>query len=342
MTAIKEAQLPCKTDSTGSPCHQKFNNGAIYVSNQDDEDEMSPIEWKIGMKNFKLFFDDLSDMPTTSLEMTKVVLEKRNKLEIQLEWLQDATPEYLAKLEQLREYKERLDKYRGKVEKNKHFETQVREIKNVKVPVSHLSALNCENCQMTCRHPYNNRDLPTNWSSTFKPDRRRLLKVIGNALLLREANCRVCPGKCKSGDHVHESQKWTNTEVTVTKTLPDVHHKYKNAKTKENDANQMVETLKKVIDELEERINEALNCIVDLNNQLKNMALCETPMADPEYIEMMIENENVRNTTKERIGDLNKLLALAHLTDKIVETNNRFANQATNDKRRLDIFISIL
>jgi hypothetical protein len=75
------------------------------------------------------------------------------------------------------------------------------------------------------------------------------------------------------------------------------------------------------------------------------MALCESPMADPEYIEMMIENEK-QNTTKgyeERIGDLNKILALATLTDKIVEANNIFVNQATNDKRiRLDIFISIL
>jgi hypothetical protein len=63
LDAIKEAELPCRKDRNGLPCHQKFNNGAIYSNNQDD-DEYAPIEWKNGMKNFKLFFEELSDMPT--------------------------------------------------------------------------------------------------------------------------------------------------------------------------------------------------------------------------------------------------------------------------------------
>jgi hypothetical protein len=69
--AIKEAKLACQTDSSGLPCYQKFNNGAIYVSNQDEEDEYSPIDWRNGMKNFKEFFDELSNMPTKSLHLTK-------------------------------------------------------------------------------------------------------------------------------------------------------------------------------------------------------------------------------------------------------------------------------
>jgi hypothetical protein len=50
---IIEAQLSCLKDPKGLPFYQKFNNGAIYVNNQEDEDdEMSPIQWKNGMKNF--------------------------------------------------------------------------------------------------------------------------------------------------------------------------------------------------------------------------------------------------------------------------------------------------
>jgi hypothetical protein len=74
LDAIKEAKLPCQTDSKGLPCYQKFNNGAIYVNNQDEEDNMSPNEWKNGMTNFKSFFDDLSVMPTKSLQETKEIL----------------------------------------------------------------------------------------------------------------------------------------------------------------------------------------------------------------------------------------------------------------------------
>lgn len=90
LEAIKEAQFPCRKDLKGSPCHQKFNNGAIYVNNKDDDDEMSPIEWKNAMKNFKLFFDELLDMPTKSLQMTKDDLRDRKQVEIKLEWMQDA------------------------------------------------------------------------------------------------------------------------------------------------------------------------------------------------------------------------------------------------------------
>jgi hypothetical protein len=67
LTAIKEAKLPCKTDKKGSPCHQKFNNGTIYANNQDDEDNMSPIKWKNGMKNFKLFFEEMDKMKTIAI-----------------------------------------------------------------------------------------------------------------------------------------------------------------------------------------------------------------------------------------------------------------------------------
>ena len=62
LEAILAADLPCRLDSKGLPCHQKFNNGAIYVNNQDDEeDEMSPIQWKNGMKNFELFFKEMEE-----------------------------------------------------------------------------------------------------------------------------------------------------------------------------------------------------------------------------------------------------------------------------------------
>jgi hypothetical protein len=57
----KEAQLPCQTDSKGLPLYQKFNNGTIYVNSQDDENDISPIEWKNGMKNFELFFKEMEE-----------------------------------------------------------------------------------------------------------------------------------------------------------------------------------------------------------------------------------------------------------------------------------------
>jgi hypothetical protein len=104
LEVIKEAKLPCKKDTKGSPCYHKFNNGAIYDSNQDPDDEISPIQWKAGMKNFKLFFDELSEMPTKSLQMTQQVLHDRKELQVKLEWIQNAIPNYLMTMEELRHY----------------------------------------------------------------------------------------------------------------------------------------------------------------------------------------------------------------------------------------------
>lgn len=46
LSAIKEAKLPCKLNQQGLPCYQSFNNGSIYVSNRNEEDRLSPIEWE--------------------------------------------------------------------------------------------------------------------------------------------------------------------------------------------------------------------------------------------------------------------------------------------------------
>jgi hypothetical protein len=45
------------------------------------------------------------------------------------------------------------------------------------------------------------------------------------------------------------------------------------------------------VDELGERIIAAMNCVIDLHNTLLIITLCDNPLANQEYIEMMIENE---------------------------------------------------
>lgn len=95
LDAIKEAELPCRKDKNGLPCHQKFNNGAIYSNNQDGFDEY--LCWMNG-ENLKKF----RKLPTKSLQMTIGVLERRKQLEIKLKWMQDAIPRHLTKMEVLR------------------------------------------------------------------------------------------------------------------------------------------------------------------------------------------------------------------------------------------------
>ncbi|EFX78114.1 hypothetical protein DAPPUDRAFT_53485 [Daphnia pulex] len=303
LEAIKEAELPCRMDSKKLPYHQKFNNGAIYVNNQDEEDESSPIEWKNGMKNFKSFFNELSDMRTKSLQMTIEVLEYRKQLEMKLRWTKDAIPKHLTKMEELRTKESFIELHKMEVDANQNFEIRVPVSKKLKVPVERLTAMNCASCETTCHYPCD-PDLPMGW--------------LTNAF--READCKVCPCHCSSKSHENETHRWTYQQVEETQTLKDVRERYEKAKGKKMDAEGLVTALKKEVDILKKEIIKTIDEIKVLHNELKRNALHGNPLTTTEYIRMMIENEKseCQKGSAERIKSLEELLPLAEMTDDIV------------------------
>ncbi|XP_046457495.1 uncharacterized protein LOC124204467 [Daphnia pulex] len=323
LDAIKEAKLPCQTDSKGLPCYQKFNNGAIYVNNQDEEDESSPIEWKNGMKNFKSFFNELSDMRTKSLQMTIEVLEYRKQLEMKLRWTKDAIPKHLTKMEELKTKESFIELHKMEVDANQNFEIRVPVSKKLKVPVERLTAMNCASCETTCHYPCD-PNLLMGWCPAFSSENLTggvfgfLAEKVVNTF--READCKVCPCNCSSKSHENEKHRWTYKIVEETQTLKDVREKYEKAKGKKMDAEELVIALKKDVDILKKDIVKAIDDIKVLHNELKRNALHGNPLTTPEYIRMMIENE--KNERKDgftvRIKSLEELLPLAKMTDDIV------------------------
>jgi hypothetical protein len=333
LDAINEAQLPCRKDRNGLPCHQKFNNGAIYSNNQDDDDDYSPIEWKNGMKNFKLFFEELSYMPTKSLQMTIEVLESRKQLEIKLKWMQNAIPRHLTKMEELRTKEALIERHKVEVDANQNFEIKVPVSKKVKVAVDCLAAMNCTKCETTCHYPCD-PVYAMGWCPAFCSDDSadkyvvdKLLEKIINTF--REANCKICPGNCSSKYHENEQQRWIYKQVEETQTLEDIRKKYEKAKGKKMDAEELVAALKWEVNILKKEIVKAIDEIKNLHNKLKKNALHGNPLTTPEYIRMLIDNERKEHTDgfAERIKSLEELLPLAKLTDDIVDDPDRFQKQ---------------
>jgi hypothetical protein len=324
LEAIKEAGLPCRMDSKGLPCHQKFNNGAIYTNNRDEEDESSPIEWKSGMKNFKSFFNELSDMRTKSLQMTIEVLEYRKQLEMKLKWMQDVIPQHLTKMEELKTKESFIELHKMEVDANQNFEIRVPVSKKVKVPVERLTAMNCSSCETTCHYPCD-PDLPMGWCPAFSSGQTAggifgfVVEKVTNAF--READCKVCPGSCSSKSHENEKHRWTYQQVEEMQTLKDVRERYEKAKGKKMDAEGLVKDLKKEVDILKKDFVKTIDEIKVLHNELKRNALHGNPLTTPEYIRMMIDNE--KNERKDgfekRMESLKELLPLAKMTDDIVE-----------------------
>jgi hypothetical protein len=332
LDAIKAANLPCRMDSNGLPCYQKFNNGSIYVNNKDEEDESSPIEWKNGMKNFKSFFNELSDMRTKSLQMTVEVLEYRKQVEMKLKFIKDKIPQHLTKMEELRKKESFIELHKKEVDANQNFEIRVPVSKKLKVPVDRLTAMNCASCETTCHYPCD-PNLPMGLCPAFSSGQtaggifgfvvEKVVNTVGNP------DCKVCPGSCSSKSHENEKHRWTYKIVEETQTLEDVRERYEKAKGDKMDAEELVTALKKDVDILKKDIVKAIGDIKVLHNELKRNALHGNPITTPEYIEMMIDNERKEREDgfAERIKSLEELLPLAKMTKDIVEDATRFVKE---------------
>jgi hypothetical protein len=332
LDAIKEAGLPCRIDSKGLPCHQKFNNGVLYVDNQDEEDDMSPSLWKNGMKNFKTFFDELLHMPTTSLQMTKEVLEYRKKLEMKLKWMQDVIPKHLTKMEELRTKESFIELHKMEVDANQNFEIRVKVAKNIKDPIN-LNALSCKNCQRTCQGHCNASTEIAHCEAFCEITKGfAVIPIFGWIALgvqhaVNEANypvCKMC--NCLSTEHEKGQFRWICKDVEETHTLEEMRERYEKAKGKKMDAEGLVTALRNDLNILKTDIVKSIDLIKELNNRLKKNALHGNPLTTPEYIRMMIENEKreCQKGLAERIKSLEELLLLAKLTNDIMEDGDRF------------------
>ncbi len=116
---------------------------------------------------------------------------------------------------------------------------------------------------------------------------------------------------------------------------------YEKAKGKKMNAEQLVEALRKDVEDQKKKIVKEIDEIKDLHNSLKKIALHGNPLSTPEYIRMLIENEkNERQEGyEERIRNLKELLKLAKMTDNIVDDAEIFllmANKIVEDKDGLD------
>jgi len=335
LEAILAAELPCRLDSKGLPCYQKFNNGTIYVNNQDEEDEMSPIEWKNGMKNFKSFFDELSEMPTKSLQMTKEVLGNRKEMELKLQSMQGAIKKQLSQMEELRKKKTIIELNQAEIDANKNFEIKVQVAKNVKESTDR-TALSCKICEMTCQTNCSSI-LPIAHSQAFCeiPTAMAAIPIVGWALVgaehlanaITDPKCKIC--KCLSTKHEKGEFRWVTKNVEETQTLQEMRRNYEAAKGKKMNAEQLVTAFKKDVDDGEKKIFKEIGEIKDLHNSLKKNALHGNPLTTAEFMRMMIDNENNERQEgyEERIRNLKELLKLAKMADDIVDDTEGFLKQ---------------
>jgi hypothetical protein len=317
LDAIKEAKLPCLTDSNGTPCHQNFNNGSIYKSQQSEG--MSQSQWENGMMNFASFFQELSDMPTKSLNMTKQVLETRKYLETKLQFMQRNIKSKTMKMTELRQTEQMIALHKDQMDANMSFEITVPKITHERLPTKeNIFHLNCTICQTTC-HAHCNPKLWTGLCPVFWriQDVIQLIrdaafislnvvaaiesrnptaciqaftaakKVIDNESSI--GKCNLCPGKCPVSAHQHENAKWDDIQVEETRTVQDINKKYEEAMGKMLNVEGLKNALQIEIETINVEITKAMEDVDKCNNLLREIALYGNSTFTPEYVQKLIE-----------------------------------------------------
>ncbi|TRY71292.1 hypothetical protein DNTS_007634 [Danionella cerebrum] len=305
LEAIKASNVPCSTDISGEPLHFKFNNSAVFATNNqsasDDEDceNFDQMFWKLGFSSMKKFFMSLAKMETKSLSLTKEVLKERQQLEVHVQGLQPQINAGLTKLDELKKTMAALEQGKAQMNANKDFQYEI--TVNVPKQVKNTSGYyltNCQTCYYTCH------------DTCFIPNDKEKHRC--RAMNRNTGNCKICPGKCHWSVHFNQEYKWEY----VTETRKDTYH---DLKKRFEEAFGEVMTKERIFKELNNQLTAVYEIVGDLIEKskkslerLQDIALKPNPLSTPDYIDLMIESEK----QEKKPGFIDRIEALMEVRKK--------------------------
>ncbi|XP_039220384.1 uncharacterized protein LOC120317671 isoform X3 [Crotalus tigris] len=86
LEALKEADLPCDRDKSGTPLHFRFNHSSLFTHGESggSHNAAAEIYWKMSTNSMKNFFDSLMLLETKRLTLTMEILKERLEMEAAL------------------------------------------------------------------------------------------------------------------------------------------------------------------------------------------------------------------------------------------------------------------
>ncbi|XP_059914114.1 uncharacterized protein LOC132462554 [Gadus macrocephalus] len=317
LDAINESGVPCPKRKDGLPIHFKFNSSALFAvpcdANNDDDDDDGDVGgefdkkfWEMGTNSMKRFFSALNVIETKSLTLTQEVLRQRAQLETCIENLQINVKLGLAKLEEITQESQILQKHEAVIKANAIFEYEISIKKPVQFDISNTGnyVTNCQQCQTTCHFPC---AIPNDAN-------KRKCAAIGP-----DGNCKQCKNKCPWNVHFNQKYRWVYNQVTEKRTYQELKHRYQNAEKEIKSVNDIIRQMEKEYASLEEDVLILMDDSVQCLNTLKEIALKPNPLSTPEYIDLLIEGEKseAKPGFKERITKLQGMRGMWELKEKI-------------------------
>ncbi|KAL1279163.1 hypothetical protein QQF64_025836 [Cirrhinus molitorella] len=308
LEAIKVSEVPCSTDESGEPLHFKFNNSALFATNNksadDEESDFDQMFWKLGFSSMNKFFTSLNRMKTQSLSLTQEVLKERQQLEVHVQGLQPQINAGLTKLDEIKKTRAALEQNKAEMDANKDFEYEI----EVTVPKqiennTKYYLTNCQKCFYTCHD-----------TCVYGNDNDK-----DKCCAMKNGKCKICPGKCVWNVHFNQKYKWDYVKEKRKETYQDLKKRYE-------DAHGQVMSNEKIFEELEKEFHVVQEIVAELIKgsqksleRLQEIALQPNPLSTPDYIDLMIESEKqeAKPGFQDRIQSLMEVKKKAEIISKV-------------------------
>ncbi|XP_063851046.1 uncharacterized protein LOC135094672 isoform X2 [Scylla paramamosain] len=307
LSAIKEDKIPHQA-------YFKFNNSALYTfqseerqgADYDSDDEgFNEMFWKMGVKSFVKFLNQLKTVESKSLTLTQDVLNERSALQTSIEGIQVDIRNGLSTLERLRKEMAILEDHKADITRNKDFEYEVEEEVQVQVgtPVAHY-VTNCLHCNRTCHA-----------DCAFADDKDK----IRCSAMKPNGYCKICPNECFWELHRNMPYKYETQLRKTKKTYSELRDKYEKATREKLSAEKLVEEINGEFDALQIKVLWMTDCVRKSLQRLKEIALRPSPMSTVEYVDVLIESEKseARQGWQARVDQLRKVRKEAEQMEKI-------------------------
>ena len=283
----------------------KFNNSALFVANsgEDDEYDFDKMFWKMGIKSFEKFFQDLGRMESKSLVLTKEVLNERAQLEVRLSGLREKIELGVHKLSELQQLKRVCDQHAADINANKNFKFTVQEPKRVQVELATGTfTTNCVVCNFTCHYPCK---IPRN----DKKD---------GCNAMRNGSCKECPNNCDWTKHVNDAYRFETQFETVEKEYDEIRERFNTAVEGQNKAEAVIKQVEK---DFNTTNGFVLRYVAEMQRGLKKLseiALKKDPLQQVDYLDLLIESEK----SQAKPGWKDRVRALQKTREEALEINS--------------------
>lgn len=282
----------------------KFNNSALFVANsgEDDEDNFDRMFWKMGIRSFEKFFQELGGMESKSLVLTKQVLEERAQLEVRLSGLREKIALGVYKLSELQQLKRVCDQHAADINANKNFKFTVEEAKRVQVELpTGTYTTNCLVCNFTCHYPCS---IPRN------EDKK-------GCAAMSNGSCEECPNNCHWSEHVNDTYRFETQYEAVEKEYGEIRERYDTAVEGQSEAEAVI---KQVEQEFKKTNSIVLKFVAEMQRgleKLSEIALKKDPLQQVDYLDLLIESEK----SQAKPGWKGRVSALQKTRDAAVQIN---------------------